>query len=84
MRGQLILDLRECSEYRQALQARSPAFAHGALIATIALLGSAVTWAALTKADLVVRAPGRARPVTTPMKVSSAVRGEVFSASAGG
>lgn len=84
VRRQLILDLAECSTYRQLLQARPPAFTHGALLLTVTLLGTAVAWAALTTADLVVRAPGRTRPVTTPMKVFSAARGEVFSASAGG
>src|SRR5262249_186854 len=47
-------------------------------------LGSAVTWAALTEADLVVRASGRIRPVSVPKKVYNAGRGEVFSGSVGG
>jgi multidrug resistance efflux pump len=50
----------------------------------IALLGTALTWSALTRANLVVRGPGRIRPVTTPVKVFNAARGEALSASVGG
>ena len=45
---------------------------------------TALAWSALTQADLVVRAPGRVRPVTSPVKVFNAGRGEVLSASVGG
>jgi hypothetical protein len=35
----------------------------------VGLLGSALVWAAATKANLVVLAAGRVRPVTTPKTV---------------
>jgi HlyD family type I secretion membrane fusion protein len=84
MRNELVLDLADCTEYRQALQARPPRVVHGALILLVALLGTALLWSALTKANLVVRGAGRIRPLTTPRKVLSAARGEVLSASTGG
>src|SRR5947209_3562709 len=84
MTKDLILDLAECTEFRQTLQARPPGIVHGTAILLVTLLGTALAWAALTQADLVVRAPGRVRPVTTPGKVFNASRAEVLSASSGG
>ena len=83
MRNDLVLDLADCTEFRQTLQARPPRVAHGTVLLLAALLGTALLWAALTRADLVVRAPGRVRPVSTPTKLFSAGRGEVLSASTG-
>jgi hemolysin D len=80
----LILDLDDCTEYRLALQVRPPAVVHGTLASLVALLGVTLIWSAVTHADLVVRAQGRVRPVTTPRKVFVAGRGEMLSASAGG
>jgi hemolysin D len=79
-----IHNLADCSEFRQTLLARSPKIVHGTVFLLVSLLVTAVTWAALTEADLVVRAAGRVRPVSTPKKVVNATRGEVISASAGG
>jgi multidrug resistance efflux pump len=79
-----IRNLAECSEFRQTLEARPPRIVHGAALLLIALLGSAAAWAAVTQADLVVRAAGRIRPVSVPKKVFNAGRGEVFSGSVGG
>ncbi len=84
MRKNLVLDLAECTEFRQTLAARPPRIVHGTAILLVALLCTALTWSALTQADLVVRAAGRVRPVSTPTKVFSAGRSEVFSASTGG
>src|SRR3954447_5508678 len=84
MRDALVLDLADCTEFRQTLQARPPRIIHGAAALLVALLGTAVAWSALTRANLVVRAPGRVRPVTTPEKVFNAARGEVLGAGAGG
>jgi multidrug resistance efflux pump len=84
MRNQVIRDLADCTPFRQTLLARPPRIAHGTAGLLIALLGAAVAWAALTPADLVVRAGGRVRPVVTPRKVFNGVRGEVLSASTGG
>jgi multidrug resistance efflux pump len=50
----------------------------------VALLGATLSWAAATRADLVVRGHGRVRPVDTPIKVVNTARGEVLSASSGG
>ena len=84
MRHELIRDLADCTEFRQTLQARPPRLVHGTLFLLAALLGTGVLWAALTQANLVVRALGRVRPVTSPMKVVNGSSGEVLSASAGG
>jgi multidrug resistance efflux pump len=84
MRNQVVRDLADCTPFRQALLARPPRVTHGTAALLIALLGAAVARAALTPADLVVRAGGRVRPVATPRKVFNGVRGEVLSASTGG
>lgn len=84
MRKAMVYDLVDCTEFGQTLQARPPRIIHGAVILLAALLGTAFTWSALTEADLVVRAPGRVRPVTSPMQVVNGSNGEVLSASAGG
>jgi multidrug efflux pump subunit AcrA (membrane-fusion protein) len=84
MRSSLILDLSDCTEFRQRLQARPRRIIHGTALLLAALLGTAFAWAALTEADLVVRAPGRVRPVETPTRVFNPVRGETLSGSTGG
>jgi hemolysin D len=84
MRDATILDLADCTEYRHALRARPPAIVHGTLALLVALLGTALGWADLTRASLVVRGTGRIRPITTPVKVFNAARGDSLSASAGG
>ena len=66
MRNGLILDLADCTEFRQAVQARAPRIVHGAAILLILLLAAALIWMVVTKANLVVRAPGRVRPVSGP------------------
>jgi multidrug resistance efflux pump len=84
MSNQVTRDLADCTPFRQTLLARPPRVAHGTVGLLVALVGAAVAWAALTPADLVVRAGGRVRPVVTPLKVFNGVRGEVLSASTGG
>jgi multidrug resistance efflux pump len=84
MRNALVSDLADCSEFRQTLLARPPAFVHASAALLAALLGAALVWLAVTQADLVVRAPGRIRPVTTPCKVIAGVNGETLSATSGG
>jgi hemolysin D len=84
MRETLYIDLAECTEFQQLMEKRPPRLVHGAAFLLVLLIGSALTWAALTRADLIVRAPGRIRPVTSPKKVFNPSRGEVLSASAGG
>ena len=84
MRDDLVLDLADCTEFRQALQARPPGIVHGTLALLVALIGTALGWSATTRATLVVQGSGRIRPVTTPVQVYSAARGEALSASVGG
>ena len=84
MRDDLVLDLADCTEFRQALQAQPPGIVHGTLALLVALLGTALGWSAATRATLVVQGSGRIRPVTTPVQVYSAARGEALSASVGG
>jgi len=84
MRSRLVADLSQFREFRQMLQAGPGLAAHASLFLLAGLLGTALLWAGLTEADLVVRAPGRVRPVRTPIKVCYAGRTEVFNATAGG
>jgi multidrug efflux pump subunit AcrA (membrane-fusion protein) len=79
-----IADLSMCSEFRQTIQARPPALVHGTVLLLTTLLLTAVVWSALTRADLVVKAGGRVRPLSTPVKVFNGSRGEVLSATQGG
>src|SRR5437763_5949439 len=83
MRHDLVRELADVTEFRLAIQARPPGIAHGTLLLLTALLGAALVWLAVTPADLVVRAPGRVRPVTSPIKVVSG-GGEGASTSSGG
>ena len=84
MRNELVLDLADCTEFRQALLARPPKIVHGTAALLLVLLGATLAWSAATRANLVVRAPGRIRPVSTPKKVYCAARGEVLSTAVGG
>jgi HlyD family type I secretion membrane fusion protein len=84
MDNYLVSDLAECKEFRQTLLARPPRIVHGAVLLLATLLGTALGWSALTEADLVVRATGQVRPVTSPVKVFLPARGGVASASFGG
>ena len=84
MRNEFVLDLADCTEFRLSLEARPPRVVHGTMILLVALLATALAWSVATQANLVVRSTGRVRPVATPQKVFSGVRGEVLSATAGG
>ena len=84
MRSHELSELADYSEFRLALQARPPRIVHGTLLLLAAVLAAALGWSIVTNADLVVRAPGRVRPVTSPMKVVNAGSSEALSASAGG
>jgi multidrug resistance efflux pump len=79
-----VLDLADCTEFRQSLLARPPRAVHTTVWLAVSLLVAAVGWAALTDADLVVRAPGRVRPISPPVPVRVGARGEVLSGSLGG
>src|SRR3954452_3178049 len=84
MRNAFVLDLADCTEFRQTLQARPPGIVHGAVVLLVALICTLLGWSAATRATLVVGGSGRIRPVTTPVQVYSAARGEALSASVGG
>jgi multidrug efflux pump subunit AcrA (membrane-fusion protein) len=84
MANDLVTHLEDCTEYRHTLQTRPPRILHGTVILLAGLLVAALIWSAVTRADLVVRAPGRVRPVTSPIKVLSAGRANVVGPGAGG
>jgi multidrug resistance efflux pump len=84
VRDPVYVDLGDCTEFRSLVEARPPRLAHGAAGLLVLLLASAAAWAALTRASLVVRAPGRIRPVSSPKRVFNPASGEALSASAGG
>src|SRR5262245_31210500 len=73
------INLADCLEFRQTLQARPPRVVHGAVLLLVVLMVAAGIWMTFTKADLVVRGVGRIRPVSTP----SIVRVEASGNSAG-
>ena len=83
MRNTHVLDLADCTEYRQTLEARTPKGVHATAGLLVALLGAALAWSALSEANLVVRAPGRVRPATSPEKVFHAAPGELLGGSVG-
>jgi HlyD family secretion protein len=84
MHHELMREVMDVTEFRLALQARPPAIVHGTVLILTALLASVLLWLAATPADLVVRAPGRVRPVTSPLKVVMGGSGEVAGASSSG
>lgn len=84
MHHELIREVTDVTEFRLTLQARPPAIVHGTVIVLTALLGAVLLWLAVTPADLVVRAPGRVRPVTSPLKVVMGGSGDVAGASSSG
>lgn len=64
-----VITLDGCTPLRQTLAARPPVVLHFTAAGAALLLASLIAWAALTRADLVVRAPGRVRPVTPPVRL---------------
>lgn len=66
-----MIDLNDCTQFRQTLQACPPKIIHGTALLSITLLVGTVVWSSLTKANLVVRAAGRIRPVSTPTQVAA-------------
>lgn len=69
MNSEHICELSDCSEFRQTLLCRPPAIVHGTVILLVIMLGAAFAWAALVKADLVVKAAGRVRPIDRPTQI---------------
>lgn len=69
MPREIVVDLAECTEFRQTLEARPPAIVHGSTLLLTTLLAAAIGWAAWVEANLVVRAPGRVRSVAPPTRL---------------
>ncbi len=64
MRGETILDLAECGEFRQALQARPPRVVHGTLVDIEAVLTATATGTVINTAYIErLNATFRAHPV---------------------
>lgn len=79
-----IVDLADCTLFRQTLEARPPRIVHGTAVLLTTLVAAAVIWAHFTTADLIVRGGGRVRPLETPYRLANPIHGESLSASAGG
>lgn len=71
-----ILDLRDAGEFRQTLAARPPAIVHGTVVILGLLVATAVVWASLTEANLVVTGAARVRPAVAPLKSFDEVSNE--------
>jgi hemolysin D len=69
MSQSLIVDLADCSQFRQTVAARPPRIVHGAVVLLLSLIAAAITWAFLVQANLVVRSAGRVRPVEVPERI---------------
>ncbi|HEY2787385.1 MAG TPA: HlyD family efflux transporter periplasmic adaptor subunit [Fimbriiglobus sp.] len=67
-----IRDLKECNQFLQTIQSRTPRFVHLGVLLLVGLIATAVTWAGFTRVNLVVTAAGRVRPVSTPQKIGLA------------
>src|SRR5262245_7672009 len=74
--GQMV-DLADCTEFRQGLQARPPKIPHGTAVLLAVLQGTALLRAALTGADLVVRDTGLVRPVTSTQLAKTRFGGRI-------
>jgi len=79
-----IVDLADCTLFRQTLEARPPRIVHGTAVLLTGLVAAALIWAYLTTADLIVRGGGRVRPIDSPYRLVNPVHGEGLSATAGG
>lgn len=64
-----IIKVTDCTLLRQTVESRPPAFVHATALTLSLLVAAAISWAALTRANLVVRAPGRVRPTTPPIRL---------------
>lgn len=69
MSRSLVLELADCTEFRQTLSARPPQIVHGTALLLTGLLAAAVGWSALAQANLVVLAQGRVRPHEIPTRI---------------
>jgi multidrug resistance efflux pump len=64
-----LCDLADCSEFRQTIELRPPVLVHAAAVLATLLVVAALCWATIVDACIVVRTPGRVRPVEQPVRV---------------
>ena len=79
-----IRNLADGREFYLLLQAKPPRVVHWSAVLSVAMLITGLVWAGATRVDLVVRAPGRVRPLSPPVPVRMGARAEILSASLGG
>ena len=65
------IDLASCGPLRAIIEARPAKWLHAAFVGAVALVLAAGAWTWLCKIDVVVAAPGRLRPTTSPIAVSA-------------
>lgn len=83
MRTHVVHNLKDCAEYRQALEVRPARTARRSGFLLLSLLAAAVAWAWVTQVNLVVRARGLVRPVNQTSKVINTTDGQKLSATIG-
>ena len=66
---QRVIDLANCSDFRRTMAARPPLAVHATAALLTLLLGILIAWAALVRANVVVKAQGRVRSADQPAKV---------------
>lgn len=72
-----VMTIDGCTPLKQTLESRPPFATHVTAIGLVALLVTATVWAAVTPANLVVRATGRVRPATPPVRVFAPASGRI-------
>ena len=65
----ITIALADCTQFRQTLALRAPAIVHGTALLLVGLLLAAVSWSSIVRANLVVRALGRVRPLEIPNRI---------------
>lgn len=73
MTGMYEVDLSSCGPLRLVVEARTARWLTGVFGVVVALVLAAIAWAWLCRIDVVVAAPGRLRPTTTPVAVTATV-----------
>lgn len=63
------IPLSDNTRIRQVLAAQPPRIVHGTFYLFVALLVCMLIWSTFSRIDLIVKAPGRIRPKTNPIKV---------------
>ena len=84
MNDERVLDLSDCTMFRQTLMAKPHSMSHGTLVLSLALLGSAVLWSYLSRVDVVVKAPGLIRPLHATDSGREGLGGHRVTSSVGG